>query len=203
MARFVDLSLSLTKETPIFPGDPTLNIKQIFSVEKDGSSLHTYSFGGHTGTHIDAPAHFIENGKSLSDIPIENFLGEGLLIDARDKKLIDIDVLSNIKVSKGIIIFFRTDYSNNMEKVDYFLSYPVISEKLAKRLVEFGIKMIGIDGPSPDKDPWPVHKILLSNEILIIENLCNLNKLPDKFKVYAFPLKVDTDGVPVRVVAEI
>jgi len=64
------------------------------------------------------------------------------------------------------------------------------------------VKLVGVEGPSPDKEPYPIHKILLANDILKLENLCNLDKLPEKFKVYAFPIKVKTDGIPVRVVAE-
>ena len=201
--KFIDLSLELSEKTPVFPGDPAPIIKQVFSIQPNGSSLHFYSFGGHSSTHIDAPAHFMEKGQKLSEISLENFCGEGIVVHSQNLNVIDIDILDNIKVSKDQIVFFRTDYISNIDKEDYFSAYPVISERLAGRLTELKVKMIGIDSPSPDRDPWPVHKILLPKNILIIENLCNLDKLPERFKVYAFPIKVKTDGVPVRVVAEI
>ena len=86
---------------------------------------------------------------------------------------------------------------------EYFQKYPNMPEELANFMVAKQVKIIGVDAPSPDRKPWPAHKILLKNEILIIENLTNLKELRDKeFKVYAFPAKYELDGAPVRVVAE-
>lgn len=201
---FIDISISLSDETPVYPGDPPIDIKQLFTVAKDGVSIHQYNFAGHCSTHMDAPAHMFTNGKSLADFPVDKFTGEGIVIDAKGYKSIDIDILNNIKIGKNKIVLFRTDYSRKIDEKNYFENYPVISEKLAQRLVDMQVKMIGIDWPSPDYPPYPAHKALLKNDILIVENLCNLDKLAGKkFKLYAFPVKVATDGVPTRVIAEI
>lgn len=201
--QLVDLSLSLNNETPVFPGDPKVNIRP-FKIDNDGTSIHEYYFSGHTGTHIDAPSHFYPKGKNHSDIPIEKYTGKGILIDARERKLIDKDVLNSINIDKDTIVLFWTDWVKKNHQQDYYTEYPVISNVLADELVRLKVNIVGIDFPNPDKPPYSVHKILLKGEVLIIENLCNLDKLQGKrFKIFAFPLKVDTDGIPVRVVGEI
>lgn len=202
-AKFIDLSLPLSNNTPVFPGDPEVNIRP-FKIDNDGTSIHEYYFSGHTGTHIDAPSHFFPTGKNHSDLPLEKYVGRGILVDARGRKVIDKDILNNINLQIDAIVLFWTNHIKNLNLPNYYENYPVISERLAEELVNSQVKIVGIDFPSPDKSPYPVHKILLQNEVLIIENLCSLGKLAGKkFQVYAFPLKVATDGIPVRVVAEV
>jgi kynurenine formamidase len=89
--------------------------------------------------------------------------------------------------------------------VDYYRSYPAISEATAWHLVKKGVKIIGMDSPSPDYAPFNIHKILLNNNILIIENLTNLSALLPyrEFELLAFPLKIEADSSPLRVVARI
>lgn len=202
--KYIDLSLIFSQDLPIFPGGPSIKIDQVLSVEKQGVSVHTYFFDGHTGTHIDAPAHFVKDGKTLAELPPEKFTGQGIVIDARDKEIIGKDILNNINLAKEMIVFFRTDHANKLTQPNYFEKHPTISTTLAEQLVKLKVKIVGIDSPSVDKESYPVHKLLLANGILILENLCNLELLTGKtFTVYSFPLKVHTDGIPVRVIAEL
>ncbi len=82
--RIIDLTVTLSESTPVFPGDPKLEITEIGSVEKDNYLEHRLCLPTHIGTHIDAPAHIIRGGKRLSDYPISKFIGDGVLIDARN-----------------------------------------------------------------------------------------------------------------------
>jgi hypothetical protein len=108
------------------------------------------------------------------------------------------------EVKKGDIVLLRTDHTKNIHEEDYFSTNPVISFKLAEKLVEKKVKMVGIDSFSPDNSPFQIHKLLLSNDILILENLMNLDKIAKpRFKLYAFPLKLENDGAPCRAVAEV
>lgn len=203
-SKLIDLTLPFSPKTPVFPGDPPVKIDQVFTVAKDGVSVHSYSFAGHTCTHIDAPAHFVKGGKTLAQLPLDKFTGEGIVIDVRGKQEIDSDILNGIKLPKDIIVFFWTDYVKKANEKNYFENHPVISEKLAHELVRQKVKIVGVDSPSPDKEPYSIHKIWLSKETLILENLCNLHLLfGKKFTAFAFPLKVATDGIPVRVVASL
>lgn len=156
----------------------------------------------HVGTHIDAPLHFIRDGRKISDFPPEKFVGRGVLVDARNKKEIGPEVLENIQ--KNDIVLFRTDWSEHFFKPEYFTDYPTLTESCAQKLVALDVSMIGVDFPSPDRAPWPLHPTLLSAEILIIENMTNLAQLEGKaFDLLAIPPKIEADGAIVRVVARI
>ncbi|MBI2616663.1 cyclase family protein [Candidatus Gottesmanbacteria bacterium] len=202
--KYIDLSLPFTSNLPVFPGDPSPQIKKIFTIAKDGCSVHSYSFVGHTGTHMDAPSHFIPGGKSLSELPLTTFSGKGIVLDCRGQNPIHSEIKDHITKYNDTVVLIRTDYSKNWKRKDYFSSYSVLSEGFAKGLTQARVKMVGIDSPSPDKDPFPIHKIILGAGIPIMENLTNFDRLTHKvFRVFAFPLSTPTDGVPVRVVAEV
>lgn len=158
----------------------------------------------HVGTHMDAPSHMVEGGATISDIPLARLYGKGHLVDARNKKTVTPDLLTNHSINKGDIVLVWTDWSKKFREPDYFNDHPMITEAFAQRLVALGVSLIGLDTPSPDKEPFPVHKILLEKEVLIIENLANLESLQSlkSFHVHTYPIKYMAGGAPVRVVAE-
>ena len=197
-----DLTLPINDRTPVFPGDPAAEIVPFYTIEKDHWNIKKLTFPSHFGTHIDAPYHMFENGKKLTDFPMEKFTGEGTVIDVRGQK----EIVDNLeKVHQGDIVFFYTQHIDNVYAKNFFSNNPVISVKTAQLLVKKKVKIVGIDSFSPDNEPFEVHRLLLSHEILIIENLVNLNKLIDKrFECYALPLKLENaDGTPCRVIAKI
>lgn len=199
---FIDLSVTLNQETPVYPGDPHFTIKPNGILEKDGYADSIVTFGNHNGTHIDAPSHMVSGGKTLDKFPIDKFTGEGILINVQNG--FNLDVVKKAKIKKDSAVLFYTGMSKKYFTEDYFNNYPAISEEIANYLVRKKIKMVGVDMCSIDHEPFPVHKIFLKNEILIIENLTNLNQLEDKdFTVFAFPLKFQIDGSPARIVAQI
>jgi len=200
---FIDLSVSLDEKTPVFPGDIKTQIKTGGILEKDGYQDHYVCVGTHVGTHIDAPSHMIKGSESIEKIPLDHFSGRGVYVKVDNNKF-DIEAVKKIAIQEGDIILFHTGMSDRYYESKYFDNYPDIPESIVNYLVEKKIKAIGVDMCSPDHSPWAMHKILLKNNILIIENLTNLASLFGKeFKIYAFPLKVALDGSPVRVVAEI
>jgi kynurenine formamidase len=161
---------------------------------------------------MDAPAHMIEGGKYLSDYPAEKFFGRGIIIDARGKESIDADLLTSPNPSfarRGIkpadIVLIITGWAEKFGKDEYYKKYPELTEAFAQKLVDFGVSIVGTDTPSPDRPPYNVHKILLSHDILIIENLTNLENLIGKinFEIIALPAKFQTEAAPCRVVAKI
>jgi len=116
------------------------------------------------GTHIDAPGHFIENGKKITDFPLTTFISDALCIDASNTKIIDKNLVTNIPLHKNTTVLFYTGWDANLYQSNYFYDHPVISEECARHLVERGIKMIGVDFPSVDQAPYTIHKIFLSND---------------------------------------
>jgi|SRR3989338_8598998 len=195
----IDLTLPIDNKTPNWPGDPKIVIKQFSTVEKDTISKKVLTFHSHFSTHIDAPSHMIAQGKTLSDYPIEKFVGEGIVIDVRGQKEIETNLNS---VKKGDIVFFLTSHSDKVYDKDYFDTNPVLTAKTAQGLVDKKIKIVGLDAPTPDNAPYTLHKLFFKHDILIVENLVNLKDLAGKrFQCYVLPLKIkDGDGAPCRVI---
>lgn len=200
--KYVDLSVAINEDTPIYPGDPKTSIKPAGVLDKDGYCDHYLSIGTHVGTHVDAPMHMIAGGKSLDQIPVDQFIGRGVHIDVADG---DFDAVKDADIREGDIVLLRTGMGAKYHKPVYFDDYPAMSDEIANYLVQKKIKMIGVDTCSVDnKDGFPVHKILLGGDVLIIENLTNLEQLMGKrFRLFALPIKLQIDGAPARVIAEI
>ena len=197
----IDLTMTLNSETPVYPGDPTPQFTKIAEKAKQGYNDYSLHINTHFGTHIDAPWHMLEGAKKMKDFSLSTFTGEAIVLDCRKQSEINVDVS---EVKSGDIVLLRTDHTKNIHKEDYFTANPVVSLKLADKLVDKKVKMVGIDSFSPDKAPFQVHKRMLSNDVLILDNLVNLDKITSKrFKLYAFPLKLENDGAPCRVVAEV
>ncbi len=190
---------------PAYPGNPTSELKQVAFIGKDECTLFEVKTGLHIGTHVDAPSHMLENAKGLNEFSVEHFFGNGVLIDARGQEIIDIELLNGKQISKGDIILILTGFSSKFEDTEYYQSHPVITEEFARKIIEYGVKMIGTDTPSPDKSPYLIHKILLKENVLIIENLRNLEALLEhpQFQIIALPVKFEAEAAPIRVVAEI
>ncbi|MBW2993249.1 cyclase family protein [Candidatus Woesearchaeota archaeon] len=196
----IDLTMPIDEKTPVFPGSLKQEIKQIATLEKDGWNEKELTFKSHFSTHIDAPLHMLEKGKTLTDFPLEKFLGEAVVIDTRGKKEIEADLTG---VKEGDIVFFLTGHSKRAYKADYFKDNPVITEKNARQLINRRISIVGLDSFTVDNEPFAVHKMFLKEDILIVENLINLEKLAGKrFQCYILPLKIqDADGAPCRIIA--
>jgi arylformamidase len=199
---YVDLSVLVNEQTPVYPGDPATKINPAGVLANDGYCDHYISMGTHVGTHIDAPMHMLEGGKSLDQIVIDQFIGRGRVVKVDGTNF---EVVKTADIQEGDIVLFRTGMSDKYHEAVYFENYPAMSEEVAKYLVEAKVKMVGVDTCSVDnQDGFPIHKILLAGDVLIIENITNLNQLMGKdFKVYALPLNLQIDGSPARVIAEL
>jgi kynurenine formamidase len=202
--KIIDLTQLFIKEMPVFPGDEKPSLKDEYDEQSD-ITHYSVSTGMHVGTHMDGPLHMVKGGKKLSKIDPERFIANGHVIDVRGKSEIDPDVLSDKDIKEGDCVLFYTGLGKDFQNANYFENYPVLSDDLARKLVELKVKFIGTDACGPDSAPYTVHRILLPNEVLIIENLTNLENLLNvaNFEVIALPAKFDADAAPVRVIAKI
>ena len=203
--QLIDLTHTFTKEMPVFPGDKNAVLKQVAFTNKDDYNSFYLQSGMHVGTHIDAPYHMNPNGKKLSDISLEHFIGKGKIIDARRHKIINTDILIDTNIQQNDILLICTGHDKKYRTDSYYKDYPVITEEFAKQVIKKGIKIIGFDSPSPDKAPYNTHKIFFNNNVLIIENLKGIESLINcnNFEIIAFPVKFESAGAPVRVVAKL
>ena len=185
--KVFDLSMEIDEVTPFYPGSKKQEIIQAATVSKDGWSEKRLAFNSHFSTHLDTPMHVIEGGKSLSDFPIEHFIGEAVAIDVRGQKTIE-SSLEEVKAN-DIVFFYSGKTEQPLERL--YEDYPVLSRQTAEKLVEKKVKIVGIDSWSPDGEPFSIHKILLGNNILIVENLVGLKPLAGKrFECFILPLKI-------------
>jgi kynurenine formamidase len=200
--KLIDLSVTVNSNTPVFPGDPHVKIEKVNFFEKGSFEDHQISLGNHVGTHIDAPSHMVEGGKNLKDFPIEKFVARTVCLDVREGFSLD-EVKKTVPGVEAVL--FYTGMSQKYGNEQYFEDFPTVPTEVAQYLSELSLKMVGVDTCSVDGgEPFEGHKILLGRDILLIENLTNLEKLlGKKFKLYAFPLKLEIDGAPARVVAEL
>ena len=200
--KIIDLSHRIVSNMPVYPGDRDVEINIEKTWEEDGYRLSTLTSSMHTGTHIDAPSHLSESKLKMTEIDLGQCMGRGVLIDVRDRNLIELTDVQDSDIREGDIVIFLSDWPKYYGTQKYN-EHPVLSETLAKYLTMKKIKMIGLDMPSCDHYPYPVHKILMNSGILIAENLCNCESLLEfnEFQIFAIPLKIDAEASLARIFA--
>jgi len=203
LTRLIDLSHVIRDQIPVYPGDVPCSLEQVKSVDRDGYTSFLLHTALHAGTHLDAPLHFIAEGAMIQDLPLDAFVGQGSLLDVRGKAVVGYEPEYSSLVAAGDIVILWTGHSSKFGSDAYYRDHPIIDEGLASFFVEKGIRMLGLDTPSPDRYPFAVHKKILGAGIPIIENLVNLHELAslNQFEIMAFPLRIAAEGSPVRVVA--
>lgn len=202
--KIIDLSQNLYDKMPTHPYDNEVIVVKNRTIDNDGYNNTQMDIGMHVGTHIDAPSHLIENGKKIYEYSLDYFVGKACVIDVSGKSEIELEDEYKDKIKQNEMILLYTGYGELFNDEKYYATdAPQISKELAEYIAKSGIKIVGIDLPSPDKYPFNIHKILLNNDVLIIENLTNLDKLldVDKFKFYAFPLNINAEASITRAVA--
>ncbi len=209
----IDLTLEISNKLPSFPGSPRPQFISWADKKSEGYNLELIFLSSHSGTHLDAPYHFIENGLKIDKIPLNRWITNATLCNIRkgpDEPITKNDVVKfearNGKIMPGAAIVFETGWSQNISRKDYFTRNPGLSPSAAKYLSERKPSLVGIDSPSIDlgKDlKFSAHNILLKENILILENLCNLDKIKrTAFRLIVLPLKLrGATGSPVRAVA--
>ena len=203
MKRYIDLTRTIVDEQAVYPGDDATSLKRSRNLSIDGFNNHRLQISMHSGTHIDGPMHMSDSPLYIDQMPLEKFVGSGVLLDVRGQNEILLKEEYVDRIAERSIVLFWTGRDEIFGNREYFVENPFITEDFAKLLVEKKVKAVGFDSSSPDRYPYPVHGILFSNGVLIIENLTNLSALPTQelFHLIALPLKIATDGAPARVVA--
>jgi arylformamidase len=211
----IDLTHVLRHGIPFWPTHPRFKMEQVSSLE-DGkeSSYHSVCLSEHTGTHFDAPSHFILGAATITDIPVQKFFGRMAKIDALGQepntqlpasKILEFEK-QNGKLEAGDAVMLYFGWSPHWEKPSEFLQgWPGLSPEAASLLVERGIRIVGTDCLSIDhftSKTFPAHNILLGANILIGENFANLDRLPSWSFLTSLPLPIENGtGSPVRAIA--
>lgn len=199
-----DLSHILDSSTPLYPGDVDTQLSQDKFIKQDYYNAYLLHSNLHTGTHIDAPMHLLDDERVISEFDINCFFGNGVVLDVRGKSVIKMKKEYEELISPNDIVLLYTGFDKHYNDEDiYFNSHPVVDEELAQFFVDMKIKMLGIDMPAPDFPPFNIHKKLPQHDIFILENLTNLVKLIDytSFEFFAVPLKLSAEASFVRAFA--
>lgn len=208
--KFVDLSWDVTEQTPIYPGDPEPKISVATTLENEGYNLSRVSLGTQTGTHVDAPYHFSNEGETIENMELDFFFGEAVVIRVTDKnsneKITMEDVMPyDEKIKEGTIVLFNTNWYKKIGTEEFF-THPYVSGEVAEYLVNRGVRFLCIDTINADQTggtEFPVHDLFSEKRLMIGENWAYFDHIDfDNVVLAAFPLKiVGTDGSPVRAVA--
>ena len=205
-AAYTDLTAAITENTVVFPGDPAFSQSPVASIEHHGYHLRQMHLGNHTGTHLDFPAHVIKGGKTSSDYTVADLIGDGVIIEVpTNTRTIDASFVNSNAIRANDFVFFKTNNSDRLSKQTPFnADFVYIEPDAAQALVELRVRVVGIDYISVDAyhaDTLPVHNTLLSNDVLIVENLQLNNVDPGRCQLHILPLNIpDMDGLPARVV---
>lgn len=208
--QIYDVSVPLSAATPTYPGDPGIEIKQWLTLANgDVANVSLINFGLHSGTHVDAPAHFIAGGSRVESLPLESLIGEAEVVEvANDARVIDESfVAANcFRASQRILFKTRNSAFWNNSRDGFREDYTYIEPGAARRLVESGVKLVGIDYLSVEQfqsQKFETHRALLSNGVVILEGL-DLRAVPaGVYELICLPLKIaggSGDGAPARVI---
>ena len=211
--KIVDLTVGITPNIKIFSGYPQPMFIKWSKLEIHGYDSEVIFLSTHTGTHIDAPSHFRVGLRTatttIDEVALNRFICRALLLKVSKRANQTItykDIINNCnKISEKDTIVFSTGWERHIKKDNYITENPGLSVNAAKFLVEKKVNAVAIDGPSIDAgtdSSFTVHKILLANNVIIIENLCNLRKIHNRrFTLLVAPLKlIGASGSPARAI---
>ncbi|WP_346353287.1 cyclase family protein [Azotosporobacter soli] len=209
--QLIDLTHLIKSEMPLFPGSPPPEIRQVTSVAREGYRVSTISMNYHIGTHIDAPAHMLEEGATLAEMAIDHFHGRAVVVDVTGCRaqiaLQDIEKKAEA-IAQAEYLLLKTGWSRHWGSEAYYGDFPCLTVEAAQWLTRFSLKGVGIDAISIDaidSKTYPIHHILLGAGLLVVENLTRLDAIPaEECQFFALPLRIEgADGSPVRATAGI
>jgi kynurenine formamidase len=203
--KIIDLTHQVSQDLSHSPFDEALVMKTVKTVKEDGYGDTLLKTTMHLGTHIDAPSHMLENGKMISDFSLEHFIGEGVLIDVQNSLVIEVTDAMKERIKPESMVLFYSGMAHYFNDEAYYEHHPVLSDELVAFLIQQKVKCILLDFYSPDKSPFELHKQLLANDVLIVENITNAQELlgVPSFEINVIPLKIKAEGAFVRAFARI
>ena len=202
---WIDVSVPLHSGMVHWPGDPEVSISRISSIENgDECNVSTISMSAHTGTHMDAPLHFVADGAGLDRLPLEAVIGAARVIAIRDPRSVTAAELARYGIRRGERILFKTHGAAARWKTGTFdAEYVYVSLNAARFLAARGVRVVGVDYLSVGgfrEDSAETHRTLLTAGIWIIEGLDLSRVKPGRYDMVSLPLRIaGGDGAPARV----
>lgn len=205
---YIDVSVDVSDKLPVWPGSPAIQFERSLALDAgDIANDTTLDFSVHTGTHIDAPLHFLPNGKSVDQIPLDTLIGPAYVAEVpNDVDVITVAVLESLTLppaTQRVLLKTRNSQLWASGAQQFEPNFVALTAEAAKWVVEQDISVIGIDYLSIQRfyDGPETHQVLLGAEVVVIEGL-NLSQLqPGHYDLFCLPLKLKgIEGAPARVV---
>jgi kynurenine formamidase len=215
IGRIIDLSRRVDEHTQVYPGDPEVRLEPAATLAADGVNVLSVHIGSHSGTHVDAPYHFVEGGERIDEMDPRLFFGPAVVMDVRGKEPRERITVEDLRpyeerLSEGVIAVVRTGWEECYGTPRYY-DHPFLDRRAAQLILDTGAKTVAIDalnvdetvleGPHPEN--YPAHHLILGADGVIAENLTNLAAVDfsDPF-LSLLPVKLGgSDGAPARAVA--
>lgn len=206
--KLIDLSHPLVHGQAGFPGDPPLSVVAAKTIALHQCNVSRVTTGTHMGTHLDAMFHFVGDGRTLDQMPLEWFYGPARLLRipkraGEEITVTDLDPFEEFLQPEAKIIL-TTGWYRHYGAPTYYTEFPSLTLEAGRFLVSRNIRLLGMDLPTPSKHAYEIHHLFLAKdaEIVLVESLANLEALPDEFIFIGFPLNFKgRDGSPIRAVA--
>ena len=207
MPTIIDLSPTVSPDLPVWPGDPAVRITRVASLDAgDGFNLSELALSAHTGTHVDAPAHYLPDGAGVDALPLDALAGPALVVETGDANGITADLLASLPIPAGTErLLFRT--RNSLRRLlassEFHTDFVAVTSDGADWLVKRGVRLVGIDyfSIAPWDDLVPTHQTLLRAGVVIVEGLNLADVSPGTYEFVCLPLKLkDADGAPARAI---
>ena len=202
-----DISLPISEETVVWPDGLAVHITQTAHLERgDAVTVSRLEMGAHTGTHVDAPSHFIKNGAEVDTLDLSALVGLALVAEARDADVLTADVLAELAIPLGAQrVLIRTRNSDLWARGEreFVEDFVAITEDGARWLIGSDIQLVGVDylSVAPFDAPIPTHRLLLQAGVVLVEGLSLSGVRPGMYQLVCLPLKVvGGDGAPARAI---
>ena len=206
--RTYDITLTISPDLVVWPGDPAVELERVDKIEEGANAnVSRINMGVHTGTHVDAPFHFLEKGNTVEHLDLKMLTGRAYVLHVKD----DVDLITPELLEKSDIpprtrrVLFRTRNSELWAKghKKFKEDFVAISPEAAEYLINKGVKLVGVDylSVAPYKNSTPTHQVFLKAEVVIVEGL-NLSEVSQgRYTLYCLPLKIaNTEGAPARAI---
>jgi arylformamidase len=203
-----DISLTISPNLPIWPGDPPLELEQFESMDKGGhNNVTKMSSCVHIGTHVDAPRHFLNDGRTVEQLPLDALTGPCYVAQLPDGiEAITAEVLDRTEITsemKRVLFGTRNSHLWARGESKFQTDFVAITEDGAEWLVERSVRLVGVDylSVAPYGDSIPTHTILLKAGVVLVEGLNLSNVMRGFYDLYCLPLKIaGSDGAPARAI---
>jgi arylformamidase len=205
MTKIFDVTVPLSADLPVFPGDPPFEIESTHRIA-DGAAynLAHISLGVHSGTHVDAPYHFLADGATVDELPLEILIGKARVVEVQARDKIERGDLESLDLRADLRVLIKTRMSGQLRTGAFQEDFVYLTPDAAVYLVQAGLKLVGIDYLSIEKHgskDFAAHHALLEAGVVIVEGLDLSAVEPGEYEMACLPLRiVGADGSPARVV---